>query len=105
LKTFARYTALVFMILGIIIVLIGVYIAIAGIIRQTPSSSATLPLFPGYSTLFKLANIIAGGAVGLQGLFLAAIGQGLWLLSTIANESEMTSDYLYDILRRGNQIK
>jgi hypothetical protein len=55
--------------------------------------------------LFKLANVIAGGAVGLQGLFLAAIGQGLWLLATIAGEAEITSDYLYEILKRSSQIK
>jgi hypothetical protein len=104
LKTFARYTALIFMILGIIIVLFGIYIAISGIISQKPGIPTTLTLMSDFSGLFKMINIIIGGAVGLQGLFLAAIGQGLWLLATIASEAEMTSDYLYDIVRRGNQV-
>jgi hypothetical protein len=93
------------MVLGGLIVLVGIYIAFSGIINQTPINTTTLTLIPNYSGLFKLANVIAGGAVGLQGLFLAAIGQGLWLLATIAGEAEITSDYLYEILKRSSQIK
>jgi hypothetical protein len=91
------------MVLGGLIVLVGIYIAFSGIISHIKPNTTTLNLIPNYSGLFKLAYVIAGGVVGLQGLFLAAIGQGLWLLATIARETEMASDYLYEILN--NTIK
>ena len=104
-KMFAWFTALVFMGLGVLIILLGVYIAISGFIGQNAASSGIPSFIPDLSGIVKLANLIVGGAVVLQGLFLAAIGQVLWLLATIARETELTSTYLYALVRRDNPPK
>jgi hypothetical protein len=52
-----------------------------------------------------LVRFIGGGAIGLQGLFLAAIGQGLWLLAGVYEQTQRTSESLLALMRRSNQPK
>jgi hypothetical protein len=104
-KVFARFTALVFMVFGVLIVLIGVYIMVSGYFSQQAATPVVPSLIPDLSGLVILARVIAGGAVSLQGLFLAAIGQVLWLLAAIADKTELTSEYMYALVRRVNQPK
>jgi hypothetical protein len=102
-KAFARVTAIIFMILGLIIIFGGISFAVSGILEQTPNPTPTPSIIPDFSGLIILARIIGGGAISLQGLFLAAIGQGLWLLSDIANNTEKSSQALFTLLRRTGQ--
>jgi predicted ferric reductase len=104
-RRFARITAVIFMLLGILVVLIGLYLAISGIFK-TPAITSSLgnPVFD-FSGLYLVAGIIAGSAVGLQGLFLTAVGLVLWLLANISYETERTSKYLLAIGRRISQPK
>lgn len=104
-KAFARLTSIIFMILGVLVVMIGVYIMVSGFFSQRPETPVIPSLVPDFSGLVILARIIAGGAVGLQGLFLAAIGQVLWLLAAIADNTESTSGYLSALVRRVTQPK
>ena len=98
-KAFARGIGAVFMILGVIILMIGVSVAVTGFFAssgQTPS----LPGMPDFSGLMILARLFAGGAVGLQGLFLTAIGTVLWMLAVIADNTENTNQAVTALLRR-----
>lgn len=99
-KAFARVTAIIFMILGLLIIFGGIAFAVSGIVGQTSNPAPTPSLVPDLSGLIILARIVGGGAIGLQGLFLAAIGQVLWLLSDIANNTEKSSQALFALLRR-----
>ncbi len=88
-KTFARFTAIIFMILGILIIFGGMAFALSSI-GQTDKPSAP-SLIPDMSGAIILAKIVGGGAIGLQGFFLAAIGQVLWLLVGIFEQTQRTS--------------
>jgi hypothetical protein len=101
-KAFAKMTAVIFLILGIVVVLIGISIMVSGFTAQKPVAPSFTGL-PDVSGLMLLAKMIAGGAVSLQGLFLSAIGQGLWLVTAITDNTEKTSQYLSMILRKNNQ--
>ena len=87
-KSFACFTAIVFTILGVLVLLLGAFIMMSGSLSQATSQPAVPSLIPDFSGLFMLAGLIAGGVVCLQGFFLAAIGQVLWLLAAIAEEAE-----------------
>lgn len=76
-KAFARVTAIIFMILGLLVILGGVAFAVSGLAGQTSNPNPTPSMIPDFSGLIILARIIGGGAIGLQGLFLSAIGQVL----------------------------
>lgn len=103
-KAFARLTAIIFIILGIIIILAGISFAVSGIVSQA-SNPPTPSLIPDMSGLMVLARVFGGAAIGLQGLFLAAIGQVIWLLANISDQTEKTSEHLGVIARRASQPK
>lgn len=104
-KAFARFTAIIFMVLGVIIILIGAYLAISGVMSVKTANPTALSVFPDMSGLVILARLIIGAAVGIQGLFLAAIGQAIWLLANISDHTQKTSEYLGSLVRRTSQPK
>lgn len=104
-KTFARVISVVFMLLGLLILLIGVSMAISGLFHLKPETASPSPLMPNLNGLTILMRILAGGAIGLQGLFLAAIGEVLWLLADIAAKTESTSEHMSALVRRFSQPK
>ena len=99
-KAFARITAIVFVILGILIILGGVVFALSGFFQEESAAPSMPGLIPDFSGLIALARLLGGGTISLQGFFLAAIGQGIWLLVDIANNTEQTSAYLSSLMRR-----
>jgi hypothetical protein len=103
-RAFARFTAVIFMILGVLIILGGVAFAFSSAFIQMPAPSAP-SLIPNMTGLIFLARIVGGSAIGLQGLFLAAIGQVLWLLAGIFEQTQNTSETLSAMMRRNNQAK
>jgi quinol-cytochrome oxidoreductase complex cytochrome b subunit len=102
-KAFARVTAVIFMIVGLLIIFGGIVFAISGFTGQTSNPNPAPSIVPDFSGLIVLARIVGGGAIGLQGLFLSAIGQVLWLLGDIANNTERTSQAILALLRRTSQ--
>jgi hypothetical protein len=104
-KAFARMISVVFMIIGLIIILIGVSMAVSGIFSLKPETPVAPSLMPNLNGLVILARVVVGGAIGFQGLFLAAIGEVLWLLADIATKTELTSEYMSTLVRRISQQK
>ncbi len=102
-KAFARFTAIIFMILGVLIILGGIAFAISSLGQVTKPSTPSL--IPDMTGLIILARIIGGGAISLQGFLVAAIGQLLWLLAGIYEQTEWTSDALIALARRTSQSK
>lgn len=102
-KAFARVTAVIFMIVGLLVIFGGIAFAVSGLAGQSSNPTPTPSIVPDFSGLIILARIIGGGAIGLQGLFLSAIGQVLWLLGDIANNTEKTSQAMLALLRRTSQ--
>ena len=104
-KLLATVTAVTLIILGLLIILVGAYTAISGSlapVSQVPSEPGMLPDLTGW---FATAKMIAGGAVALQGVFMAAIGEALWLLVSISSDSEKTSLLLYGLMQKVNPPK
>ena len=99
-KSFARITAIVFMIVGVIVIMLGVSLTVNGFLKPQAPAPSPFSLVPNLSALLPYAGIIAGVAVGFQGLLLAAIGQVVWLMAGIAGELEKSTDYMAELVRR-----
>ena len=100
-KGFARFIALGFLMIGGLIILGGIGFAFSGAFSQTPTPPVP-SIIPDMSGLMNVVRVIGGGAIGLQGMFLVAIGQGLWLLAGIYEQTEQTSKALSGLIRRNN---
>lgn len=103
-RPFARSISIIFIFLGVLIILGGVAFAFSGVFGQvfTPSVPSIIPDMNG---LGVLAKIVGGSAIALPGLFLAAIGQVLWLLADISNQNQITNETLELILEHSNQSR
>ena len=83
-KTFARITAIVLIILGILIIFGGLALGVTGVIRSVMTAATAARPLP----------VRAGGANGLlllafifvEGLTVTALGEGLFLLAEIARK-------------------
>lgn len=105
-KAFARVTAVIFMLFGIAIILFGAVFALSSLsaLRSAPTPSGP-SLVPNLTGLVVLVKIIGGGAIGIQGFFIAAIGQALWLLVVVADQTEKTSEHMASLVRHISQPK
>jgi hypothetical protein len=85
-RAFAKVTAIIFILVGVGVVLLGVFFMARGVLGVRPVVPS---LFggPDLSGLLLAARIFAGGMFSLQGMMLAAVGQGLWLLAEIAGNT------------------
>jgi hypothetical protein len=101
-RTFAQITAIIFMFLGVLIILGGVVFAFSGAFGQTTTPSVP-SIIPDMTGLVILAKIIGGAAIGLQGLFLAAIGEVLWFLAGIFEQTQKTAVELFSLARPTTQ--
>ena len=80
-KTFARITAIVLIVVGILLLFGGVALGVTGLVRSLMNVTTAAPLR-------------AGGAVGLillafifvEGLTVTAFGEGLFILADLANK-------------------
>ena len=101
-KAFARFTAVIFILFGVLIILGGVAFAFSGSVPQTPQGPMS-GLLPDMTGIIVLAKIAGGGLIGVQGLFLAAFGQALWLLANIQDQTERTDKALLALMMKNNQ--
>ncbi len=97
---FARFTAIVFMIVGTVLIVAGVVLGFGGILRLPAEASSVPGLMPNISGLSLLAGAIVGGAVAFQGLLLAAVGQGLWLMASMTYKTQLSIEYLAELVNR-----
>jgi hypothetical protein len=100
-KAFARITAVIFIILGVLIILGAIGFVLSGF--GQPEKPSVPSIVPDMTGLIVLARVLGGGAIALQGLFLAALGQGLWLLAGVYEQTQRTSDALSALMRRNSQ--
>ena len=104
-KAFARITSIVFVVLGILVILGGIIFAVSGFFGEKSLAVSTPSLIPDLSGLVIVMRFFGGAAISLQGFFLAAIGQGIWLLTDIANHTEKTSAYFVALMRKNSPSK
>lgn len=103
---FARFTAIIFILLGLALVIGGVVIALGGFVGMPVPVSSAPGLMPNLSGWFALAGTIAGAVVSFQGLLLAALGQVLWLMAGIVDKNQTSIEYLEELVNRmGNAIR
>ncbi len=99
-KIIAQITAAIFLFLGLVVILLGAYIALANngdIVQSGAAMGLGLMDFTG---LILGAKMLAGGMVALQGLFLSALGEGLWLLAEISSQTGEARDALDALIHR-----
>jgi hypothetical protein len=99
-KTFARIIAAIFMVLGLMIIITGASIAVFGLFGSRPAAQPTPSIIPDMTGLLIMAKLVAGGAIGFQGLMLSAIGEVLWLLAAISDQTQRESEYMGLLIRR-----
>jgi len=87
-KTLARITAVILIILGIIIMLSGLTMGVIGMVRAGSRALGAAPIQPGFRVAGGLANGLGGLIlvlfVFIQGLMIIATGEGLYLLANIS---------------------
>jgi hypothetical protein len=100
LKTLARVTGTIFIILGLLAVGFGIYEMVRGFTRPEPFMPALFGAAEAEGLLLPL-RMVFGWVVSIQGLMLAALGEGLWLVTTIADEGRMSRELLAKLVARG----
>lgn len=102
---FARFTAIIFMLLGLALILFGGLVAFGGLIRVPISAPSAPGLMPNLSVLPAFAGALAGGIVAFQGLLLAAVGQVLWLMASMVQKTQLSIEYLAEAVNRLGNVK
>ncbi len=102
-KSLARITAVIFFVLGPLILLAGVTLIVNGALTPIPQIPPQPDQLPDLTRWLVIAEMIAGGYAGLQGLFVAATGEVLWLSASIADRSEKNGQHLRAIFNRDSQ--
>jgi hypothetical protein len=98
-KTLARLTAIILIFVGLLTALGGVWFVSRGLMQTDPFLPALFGDDP--SILFPL-RLLVGGSLILQGLMTGAVGEGLWLLTGIASNSQRGSEHLAGLAARGS---
>ena len=100
-KAFARITGIIFVLFGVGTMLFAFTLPLSSLANLksifAPSESFLTPNLAAFTILLR---IIGGGVIGIQGLFIAAIGQVLWLLAHIAEQTERTSLFMASFVRQ-----
>jgi hypothetical protein len=100
---FARFTAILFIVLGVALLVLGGMLAFGGILRAPAPAPSAFNLVPDLSGLFVFSGAIAGGAVVFPGLLLAAVGQVLWLMAGMVDKAQTSNEYIAELVdRMGN---
>ncbi len=81
-KTFARITAIVLIVIGILLLFSGVVLGVTGVVRSLMNVTAAVRPLRGSGTI----GLILLAFIFVEGLTVTAIGEGLFLLADIANK-------------------
>lgn len=93
-RNIARITSIIFMLAGLLILLLGLLFAFVGMGASQSKTPGTM------DGLIILLRLVGGAAIGMQGLFLAALGEGLWLIAGIHEQTQRTADLFSRLTRR-----
>jgi hypothetical protein len=90
-KTLARITAVILIILGILVMLGGLTLGVIGIVRAGSRALGAVPLQPALRAasggLFSgLGGLILVIFIVIQGLLIVATGEGLFLLANLSEK-------------------
>ena len=99
-KTLARVTGTIFIILGLLAGVFGIYEMVRGFTRPEPFMPSVFGAAEAEGMLLPL-RLIFGWIVTIQGLMMAALGEGLWLVTTMADEGRKSRELLAKLLARG----
>ncbi len=103
---FARFTAIIFILIGLILLVGGIGMAVTGVLAPATAARSAPSIMPGLSVLSVFAGALVGGIVAFQGLVLAAVGQVLWLMAGMTHNMQLSIDYLAELVRRtGNAVQ
>jgi formate-dependent nitrite reductase membrane component NrfD len=91
----------IFVVVGLLAVVLGIYEMSRGLARPEPFMPG---LFggPDLEGMLLPLRIMFGGIVSLQGLMLAALGEALWLVASLAQNSQKSSEHLASLAARGS---
>ncbi len=99
-RVLAKITAGFFLVLGLILVLLGFGVIARGLVA--PVESVTTPMRLDFRGWLRLANVFLGGAVLFQGMWLAALGEGLWLLADLTG---LNADLVRHLRQQGPALR
>lgn len=85
-KTLSQIVALVFVIVGMLVLVLGLFEVGRGVLN--PPAALSFFGSPDLAPILLAARLFAGGLLSLQGLVLSAAGLGLWLLGEIAEATK-----------------
>ena len=90
-KTFARITAVILIIFGILVMLGGLTMGVIGIVRAGSRALGAAPLQPalraaGGGLFGGLGGLILVIFIVIQGLMIVATGEGLFLLANLSEK-------------------
>ena len=81
-KTFARITAIVLIVIGILLLFGGVVLGVTGLVRSLMNVTAAVRPVRGSGAI----GLILLAFIFVEGLTVTALGEGLFLLADIANK-------------------
>ncbi len=85
-KTLARITGVILIVLGILTIVSALALGVVGGVRDALRLAGSLPAARGAGlTAFVVLSVFLG-----HGVLLAGVGQGLWLLADIASRSHLS---------------
>lgn len=99
-KALARITGTIFIIVGLLVFLLGIFELVRGITRPEPFMPGLFGSAEAEGMLLPL-RLIVGWIMSLQGLMMAALGEGLWLVSSITENTRISSERLGQLLDQG----
>ncbi len=102
---FARFTAIIFVVLGVVFIIAGAILIASGLAGSPILVPATPNAIPDATRVFSLAGTLAGAFVAFQGLLLAAIGQLLWLMAGMAYNAQLSTEYMDELVRRMGNVR
>lgn len=93
--TFVKVTAVIILVVGVLMMLVGFGAGVAGLFRSgvgltTAGGFGRMPFRQGLSAapaIFPGLNLLVGLIIFVQGLMLAALGEGLYLIANIARNT------------------
>ncbi len=94
-QTFVKVTAVIILIVGVLVMLVGFGVGVAGIFRSgmgltMAGGLGRAPFRQGLAaapSVFPGLNLLAGLIIFVQGLITAALGEGLYLIANIARNT------------------